>query len=334
MGFVTSLFVRRVVDTAGAGVDRNTALRSVGIDPNSTTNPMTMISDIAYYDLLERIAGQIDVTDLPIRTGQTMNCDDYGAFGLAWKAAPTLRASFARAERYALLLSNIVEYEVRQDAGKYCFVLHRAGARRLGIRLSNEATLASVVSISRQVTTGEFVPSEVHFKHPAPKSIAAHERYFGCPVVFESDMDGFFIPPETLTRPNKLGDEGITQFLIRHLDAELVKLGPDKPLEDLVKDAVARSLSDGSPKMEDIARRLGMSVRTLHRRLAENKLNYQTLTETTRRQLAEGLLGDQRYSIAEIAFLTGFSEQSSFSRAFKKWLGCSPASYRRDTSLC
>ena len=81
--------------------------------------------------------------------------------------------------------------------------------------------------------------------------------------------------------------------------------------------------------MADIARGLGYSARSYHRRLSEHGLSFQTLPEETRRELAEGLLRDDRYSLSEIAFLTGFSEQSSFTRAFKRWVGHTPASYRK-----
>ena len=73
--------------------------------------------------------------------------------------------------------------------------------------------------------------------------------------------------------------------------------------------------------MAEIARGLGLSARSFHRRLSEHGMSFQSLTEETRRDLAEGLLRDESHSLAEIAFLTGFSEQSSFTRAFKRWVG-------------
>ena len=93
---------------------------------------------------------------------------------------------------------------------------------------------------------------------------------------------------------------------------------------------IARALSEGLPKMGDVARRLGVSARSLHRRLADEGLTFRTLTEDTRREIAEGLLREEQYSIAEIAYLTGFSEQSAFNRAFKRWTGETPARFRND----
>lgn len=329
MGVVTSLFVRKMIAAAGDAVDQDALLNSIGIDPSSGTNPKTMVADTAYYELLERIADQIDVTELPIRTGHSMRCDDYGALGLAFKAAPTLFGSYSRIERYARLWTSVVEYELRPVEKGTLFILHRAGARRLGMRLSNEATLASAVSIGRQVSPVDFTPLEVHLRHSAPKQIIHHQRYFGCEIFFDSDFDAILISKTAMDQPNRIGDEGISQYLLGHLEGELSKLTHNRSLEELTKDAMAHSLSEGLPRMEDIAKRLGMSARSLHRRLAEEGLNFQTLTEMTRRELAEGLLSNEQYSLAEIAFLTGFSEQSSFSRAFKRWAGNTPATYRR-----
>jgi AraC-like DNA-binding protein len=330
MGAVTSLFVRKMVAAAGPGVDAGGLLASVGIDAGAPPDPKLMVAASAYYDLLERIARERDVTDLPLLTGASMRCDDYGALGLAFKAAPTLAGSYARVERYARLWTSVVDYRLTPARGATWFTLHRDGLRRLGLRLSNEATLASATAIAREVSaTGAFSPLEVHLQHAAPRNIAHHTAYFGCPVVFGSDRDGLLIANAVLDRPNRLGDPGITRFMIGHLDRELSDLPRDGDLRDRLRDVVARSLSDGLPRMEDVARHLGMSVRSLHRRLANDGLTFRTLTEDTRRELAEALLRDNRYSLSEVAFLTGFAEQSSFTRAFKRWCGATPAQYRK-----
>ncbi len=221
MGAVTSLFVRKIVDAAGKGIDRPALLRSVGLDPDAAVDPKVMVADTAYYDLLERMAGKIDVTNLPLYAGATMRCDDYGALGLAFKAAPTLHGSFARVARYARIWTSVVEYELQPAVDATWFFLHRAGVRRLGLRLSNEATLASAAAISREVAPdGVFSPLEVHLMHPAPSEIKHHEAYFGCPVIFGSDRDALLISKAAINQANRLGDQGITQFLIGHLDRE------------------------------------------------------------------------------------------------------------------
>lgn len=330
MGYVTSLFARKVVAAAGGDVDAAEMLGLVGIAPDAPLDAGQMVPAERYYDMLERIATQLDATELPVRVGASMRLDEYGALGLAFKAATTLGASYARVARYARLWSSVVEYELRPTRGGTLFILHRAGELRLGMRLSNEATLASAVAIARQVSPAPLAPVEVMLRHPAPRRIAAHEDWFGCPVRFGADLDAILYAEETLDRPNMLGDEGISDYLRAHLDAELTEITREPALVRQAKDAIAQALSEGTPKMAWVAHGLGLSARSFHRRLSEHGMNFQTLTEETRRELAEGLLRDAGLSLAEIAFLTGFSEQSAFTRAFKRWLGTTPASYRKD----
>lgn len=333
MGYVTSLFARKIIAAAGDAVDGAALLRGAGIDPEGPWDPKAMIPAVRYYDMLERIAAKVDVTDLPVRTGAAMRLDEYGALGLAFKAATTLGGSYARVERYARLWTSVVSYELRPDPRGTLFILHRPGERRLGMRLSNEATLASAVSIARQVSPVPVAPLEVMARHPAPKSIAAHEDWFGCPVRFGADLDAILFSRQTLAQPNILGDVGISRYLVSHLDKELSEIADEAPLVARTKDAIAQALSEGAPKMADIARGLGLSARSFHRRLSEHGMSFQTLTEETRRELAEGLLRDEGHSLAEIAFLTGFSEQSAFTRAFKRWVGTTPASYRKARAM-
>lgn len=332
MGRITSLFAHKMVAAAGDAVDRRSALRAVGLDPDTPQNPKVMIADEAYYTMLEDMASQTDVTALPIIVGASMRCDEYGVLGLAWKAAPNLHGSFARVERYARLWTSVVDYELRHVERGMLFILHRAGPRRLGMRLSNEATLTSAVSLAKQVSPVPVVPMEVMFKHPAPSSLEAHEAYFGCPLQFESVHDAVLLSDETLLQPNILGDEGITQFILSHLDAEVAGIEDDANLVRQTKDRIACALSEGLPKMADVAKGLGLSVRSFHRKLAEHGASFQTLTEETRRELALGMLRDERYSLSEIAFITGFSEQSAFTRAFKRWMDKTPANYRKDSA--
>ncbi|MEM6985441.1 MAG: AraC family transcriptional regulator ligand-binding domain-containing protein, partial [Pseudomonadota bacterium] len=136
MGYVTSLFAHKMVKAVATQADARGLLASVGLDFDGPVDPKHMLRDTDYYALLERIADEVDATDLPVRVGASMRCDEYGALGLAWKAAPDLLGSFSRIERYARLMTSVAEYEIRPDARGTLFILHRSGERRLGLRLS------------------------------------------------------------------------------------------------------------------------------------------------------------------------------------------------------
>lgn len=334
MGQISTLFVHKVVNVATANDPagsprRSTLLRSVGVDPDAPIDPKLMIADADYYGLCEQVAREDAYgASITIRVGSTMRCDDYGAFGLAWKSAVNLRGSFKRAERYGRVLTSVSAYELKSESGDMYMMLHREGKRRLGLRLSNEQTIAAVTQISREVCQKEFYPEAVHFKHQSPGDISMHEEYFGCPVIFDSDRDALQISEEMLHAPNRLGDPSISDFFERHLEKELSALVDDIGLDQQVRIQISQTLSDGVPTISDVAARLGLSGRTLQRRLGQQGFAYQDVVDAARRELAERLLRRTDYALAEIAFLTGFSEQSAFTRAFKRWSGETPRSFR------
>lgn len=329
MGQITSLFVHKVIRQVDQGLDKRALLESVGVDPDGPVDPRIMVADTDYYTFLETIArADPNAIDLPLRVGATMRCEDYGAFGLAWKSALNLRGSCERAERYARVLTNVATYQVR-DAEKGVYVqLHRDGERRLGLRLSNEATIASIAAISQEVSTAQFQPLEIYFRHKAPPTTVAHERHFGCPVRFGTEMDALLVSNELMQRRNRLGDLSISKFFDTHLDEALSKYDDSASLERRVRIQVSQALSAGVPKVSDIAGCLGLSGRTLQRRLSDRGYSYQTLVDESRRELAQRLLEETGYPLAQVAFLTGFSEQSAFNRAFKRWAGQTPRSFR------
>lgn len=329
MGRITSLFVHKVIAQVDESVDVAALLRAVGVDPDAPIDPKVMVSADDYYAMLESVAEQDpSALDLPLRVGASMRLDEYGAMGLAWKSAPDLRASWDRAERFAKVLTSTTTYEVREVNLGAWLILHREGARRLGMRLSNEASIASLLGISRQVTDADVRVLEVSFEHPAPETTALHERHFACPVRFGAEHDALLLDWATLQRPNRLRDPGTSQFFVNHLAKELEALGDEESLAYRVRSEVGQALSDGVPTISDTARRLGMSSRTLQRRLSSSGHTYQQLIDEARRQLAEKLLRQTEYSVQEVAFLTGFSEQSAFTRAFKRWAGQTPRSFR------
>ena len=155
-----------------------------------------------------------------------------------------------------------------------------------------------------------------------------YAAHFGCPVHFETQRDALLVSRESLNSPNKVGDAMIAQFFDRHLDQELARLAGAHSLDWRVRQTVAQFLSEGVPALSSIASKLGMSARTLQRRLAEENFTYQSLVDQARRELAQRLLRETDFGLAEIAFLTGFAEQSGFTRAFKRWSGKTPRSYR------
>ena len=334
MADITSLYVYKVVGQASDGVETRDLVEALGLNPDGPVDPSQMVTSEDYYRFFAELTERDpDGLRLPLKIGAAMRIDEYGAFGLAWKSAPDLRGSFTRSERYGHVLGRAETYSMERTDKDVFFSLDKAGDGRLGMLLSNEASLSAVVTISQEVSTAPFVPNGIFFKHAARGDLSVYAAHFGCPVHFEAERDAILVTDDMLSVPNKLGDETIARFFDQHLAAELAALADDTGLEQRVRIAVSQSLSEGVPTVTDIASQLGMSGRTLQRRLSDKGASFQSLVDLARRELAEQLLRDTDYSLAEVAFLTGFAEQSGFTRAFKRWAGQTPRSYRMGGDL-
>nr|WP_255216152.1 AraC family transcriptional regulator [Pseudenhygromyxa sp. WMMC2535] len=319
-----------MIESADPGPRTRALLQSVGIDP-SALDPEQHISEDAYCTLLEALAALSEETKAPldfhVRMGAAMRCEQLGALGLAWKSAPRIGDSFDRLLRYSRLVNRLATFGLRERGDRLLLTSQRAGGR-LGALLSKEATLMTISTIIKESAGEDVAPLEVHYRHAKLASAPALAASFGCPVRFEQDTDALVFARELRARPNRLGDEGIHRFFGQHLDRALGAEAIELPLDERVRAEVRERLSEGVPRVSEIAGRLGMSGRTLQRRLRERELSYQSLADEARRQLAERLLHQTDYSLAEVAFLTGFSEQSAFTRAFKRWSGQTPRSFR------
>lgn len=312
MSQITSLYVHKILGHASVGVETTDLLEALGLAADGAIDPKLMVSANQFYDFFASLAARDpDGVSLPLRIGASMKSDEYGAFGLAWKSAPNLRGSYVRSKRYVHVLGSAESYTLEHTQDGWFFNLEKAGDRSLGMLLSNEASM-----------------SAVYLKHVPRGDVSVYEDHFGCPVHFESGRDALLVSEDCLDVPNKLGDETIASFFDRHLEKELAALANDTGLEQKVRRAVANVLSEGVPSLSLIASELGVGTRTLQRRLSDNGHSFQGVVDQARKDLANRLLRETDYTLAEIAFLTGFSEQSAFTRAFKRWASQTPRSYR------
>ena len=331
MSVVGGPVIRRLVEVSSDPDARDELLAGVGLSPDvdpKEWNRETVDAD-AYYELLERATSDDDF-GLPFRYASALRVDDFGALGLALKTSSTLRDALLRLVRYILVLSDTLEYELHDEIGGAMFMLSRPSHRR-GAQLANECALAAVTSMMRQITDSEVSPVAVSFRHRRHGSDEPHRSYFGCPIRFEDRIDALHLNTTTLETRTRLADEGLSAFILATLD-DLKREKTGRTLEVQVFSAVTDSLPDGRPRKSQIARRLGMSERTLHRRLAEHGQTYQAIANQAQRETAESLLVTGHNSLAEVAFLTGFSDQSAFTRAFKGWTGQTPLMFRESLS--
>jgi AraC-like DNA-binding protein len=328
MGSVGTPVVRRIIDVARPEHRRDELLAGVGLstDPDGVAWAGESVDEETYYGLLERIAGADD-PELPFRYARALHPDDLGALGLAVKTAPTVEAALERLVRYVLVLSDTLQYELVDEPGGRLFALVGRPHHRQGAAIANECALAAVIAVLRTSSGAELVPALVELQHDAPDETRHHTDFFGCPVRFGSAVNGIHLDGAHLAQRTLLADDGLSEYLLSRLDDLTARKAPRSIVDD-IRAAIADALPDGQPSKSQIARRLAISERTLHRHLADHGETFQAIATRARRDAAESLLTSTRHPIADVAFLTGFSDQTAFTRAFKRWTGTTPAAFR------
>ncbi|CUH87088.1 Virulence-regulating protein VirS [Phaeobacter sp. CECT 5382] len=330
MTTVSAIYARKQIEHAVQIPDKDRLFDIIGLTPETVRDPSVMVSVADYYDLLEAIA-ESEFPDLQfhMKTCRSMCCDEFGVFGLAFKSAPTLRHGFQRIWRYIRLHNRVASFSADQDGDRFCWSMQAPYVDRLGSFLSNEAAMATTLTLCRETTSNDLQPRHVQFVHEREGSIDALVAHFGCVPEFGAQSDALHFDIEQVDQPCTIGDAGIWSFLIEHLDQALAKEEVcEQPFETQVIEEIAKLLSGGVPQLSEVSKTMGLGGRTFQRRLNERGKSFQALVDEARQKLAQQLISASTYSFSEIAFLTGFSEQSAFSRAFKRWSGQTPKAYR------
>jgi AraC-like DNA-binding protein len=187
--------------------------------------------------------------------------------------------------------------------------------------------LSWILNVGRRGTDGEIKPLRLELTRPV-KHRALLERHFGCRVRFKADRNAVVFRTSDLDRPFVTHNEELVTIIGAQLDSELKARNASVNVGQQVKDTLRRSLAGKRPTLRDVAQELGLSARTLQRRLTDAGITFQQLVEETRRELARHYLKQSTVELNEAAFLLGFEDANSFFRAFQVWEGTSPNEWR------
>lgn len=277
---------------------------------------------------LEAAAEHLHDDNLGLHLGRTVTPRHFGVMGYVLLACGTLGAALTRLHRYQRLVYDVSP--MRIEARGPSVTLEWGVENGRPGRLVDETAITALVQFARDVTgAAETKIDAVHFVNEPPRSLAPYRRYFGGEVLFQQEATRVRLPLSLLAKPLRQPDAALLDLLERQAESLLAELPDAGNLEQAVRRAVAASAREGEITLERVASALHTSPRTLHRRLDALALGFRELRDDTRRRLAEQHLADPGMGIAEVALLLGYSEQSAFTRAFKRWTGATPMAFRQ-----
>lgn len=311
-------------------------LRAQGLNPASllpkgleefSADHLARVSAEAYCQFLIRAATALQDPLLGLHLGQTLQPLQLGALGYSLRACDNLGGALARIQRYHRLLHDINPMALHptdtQLELRWGVTMGRPGA------LFDETGITAIVQFARDLCGQPLPLTEVDFVNPPPVDVQPYEAFFGCRVRFGQPITRLCLPLACLQWPLKQHDPHLLKLMDDQVQATLAALPANGNVVEQTRTAMAHLAQRGVPELASVANELKLSPRMLYRQLAAQGHQFRDLREATLRQSALTHVQEGRLPISDIALLLGYSEQSAFTRAFKRWTGQSPLQWRK-----
>jgi AraC-like DNA-binding protein/transcriptional regulator with XRE-family HTH domain len=311
-----------------AGLRLEPLLSRTGVTREQLDDPEQRISAQAQIAFLEAAAEEIGDDTLGLTLAREFEPQDLGLLYYVLASSQTLGDALKRGARYSQITNEAVVFDYREAREPYQ-QLSYAGIPRHADRHQMEFCVLGVVRLYRLLTGRNIVPRRVSMVHVRTRSTAEYARFLGTEVKFGADHDEIVFPEGAADLPLVEADPRLSKILMKVAE-DTLNAGRSN-VSDLrvsVENAITPLLPHGSARAETVAAKLGMSERTLARRLAEEGTNFHEVLQQLRASLAVRYLEDENMPISKIAWLLGFEEPSSFSHACRRWTGKSPRELR------
>ncbi len=310
------------------GVDVDEVFRRCGITEEYLAQEQLRTpheAQVFFWEVLEDVSQDPDIglhlgEYLPVFKGQVLE--------YLFLSSPTFGDGIRRGIAYQRLLSDAADMRLEIEGDMVCVTLNVATPAVRQIRHFSECFTLGLLKFLRFVTEGAFQPHRIDFEHRAPSSSQEHERLFGAEVRFEQPSMRMWFDAGLLSLPSAHAEPELLRLHEQLASQQIARL----ELQDVVSQVrrvIAELLESGEVSLEVVAQRLNIKPRTLRTRLSEANTNFNQVLAEFRCNLAKKLLAQTDESIDEIVYLTGFSEPSTFYRAFRRWVGMTPVEYRR-----
>ena len=311
---------------ASLGVDVEHVLRLSGLPRSRFQPPKARLSTSEFFGLWRAIELATGSPDFGLRLGSSRISAHYDVVSMAALHSPSLGEALKKLARYKrLVCPEQVVIDVAAGEARVQFIWQLAD--RDPPRFLIDATFAGTLDLARRGTEKPIGARRIELTRPAGDQ-ALLEGHFACKVRFDAPVDTLVFEEAVLATPFVTHNSDVLSLLLSGLEGALREQSAQRSLADDVRTALGRSMSGERPSVEKIAKQLGMSSRTLQRRLEGEALTYQGLLDEVRRDSARRLLADTDVDPEEVAFLLGFAEANSFNRAFQAWEGITPKQWR------
>ncbi len=319
--------IKKTLDDSG--YDGLALLQSTGIDLSILDNPDGRYSVEQTARLWQSAVEATGDENFGLKVASQVNQSTFHALGPTLAVSATLRETFERIVRYFRLVSDAAELDFYRQDGEYHFIMHVSVGPVQPAVEAVDAFMSLLIRSCRSLAGRNFTPLQIDMQRPEPLNRAEFDMLLRAPLTFGAQENRMIFASSDMDRQLEGANPGLAYFFDEIALKYLARFDHKNTLAR-VKAVLIEQLSHGEPSQEDVASALGMSPRSLQRKLADELTTYSEILDNTRHELALSYLKIPGYTVAEITYLLGFADTSSFSRAFRRWTDMPPVHYQRD----
>ncbi len=327
---VAASYAQCLVEVAGRqGIKSDALLHRAGLNVDELQPPSRRLPLASMLKLFEAAMQMTGDELIGLHMGQQVQPRTFNALGYAAMSCATLGEAIAMIPRYESLVYDGGTTHIHQDDETVTVSWQSGLPQHLEYRPLNEVIVAGWLSFGRWIVNDVGELHEVRFRHSAPADTEEYHRFFRCPIRFNCEDNALCGPIEFTRLPLIQQDGELRSLMERQANSLLSRIHARQNLAPQVMRHIRENMPKQTPQISNIATLMHMSERNLRRKLQAEGTSFKNLLNHVRQEMAERYLQETELSMLEIALLLGFSEQSSFTSAFRQWLGTSPSEYRR-----
>lgn len=314
------------------GISPDAVLRQAGLPAGLFNQERIQVSTEEFFALYRAITAASDDPAFGLKLATEERIERYDPVKIAVLSARSFRDALQRMGRYKQLTCP-EEIRITEGEDECAVQFHWLLAQETEPELLVDICFAWVLGVARRGTGREIRPKVVELQR-SELNREMYEKHFACPVRFDATRNQLVFHQEDLERPFVTHNAELLAAVAPQLEAELTQQLAEKTLRERVKGILKKLLAGQRPALEDVARELRLSTRTLQRKLGGEGATFQQLMEEARRELAQHYLLHSRLELNETAYLLGYEDANSFFRAFHQWEGTSPGEWRAVHTDC
>ncbi len=318
--------------SASRGIDVSSLMLGAGVDVHLLAEPGARLPLESVIRLWEKARRSTLDEAFPLHVAEFLPFGAYKTYDLLLATAPTVGDALRKASRYNSYVNDAFRPSLRQKGGEVYLEYLNCVDPQCNPPEYIEFIFACFLLRFRLTTGVNLKAKETHFRHSAPRNLSEHYRIFQAPIRFRQPATRVILEPAMLRIPQLYADTATSELLDHYIQATLKHSCVFDELTVALRRTITGQASFEGKTLSAVARELGMSRRNLQRRLAARGTSYREVCRALRCEFALTLLRNGDISMKEASDLLGFSEPSSFSRAFRKWTGKNPHDYRRNPS--